>query len=73
LHPLHLATNRLYVITWHYHCVADHTKDTSCHSVLGYKDNLLLTYGVSLGAGDIRPCQFVLDPKIWIHYSFSYL
>jgi hypothetical protein len=44
---------------WHYHCMADHTKDTSCHSVLGYKDNLLLTYGVSFGAGDIRPCQFL--------------
>lgn len=55
----HLATNRLYVITWHSHCVADHTKDTSCHSVLGYKDNLLLTYGVSLRAGDIRPCQLL--------------
>jgi len=55
----HFATNRLYVITWHYHCVADNTKDTSCHSVLGYKGNLLLTYCVSLGAGDIRPCQFL--------------
>ncbi len=55
----HLATNRLYIITWHYHYVVDNTKDTSCHSVLGCKDNLLLTYGVRLRAGDIRPCQFL--------------
>jgi hypothetical protein len=59
LASLHLATNRLYVIPWLYHCAADHTKDTSCHSVLGYKDNLLLTYGVSFGAGDIRPGQLL--------------